>query len=433
MSRSSARGSWAAGLVASVALGLSLSVGGCGTSGGTDAKVPTVEVTRHASFTRRVTAEGYLEAVEATPVTAPQDSEMAMKIAWIADEGASIEAGEVVVRFDPEEMQRQLEDSQGDLESALASMQKERDAGRSAISKREQSAAQAQREITAAMEFEPEDNGVMSRNELLDSQIDIDLAEAKAEHAHAVKRVERAVSNSRVELLEISKRQAENEVRRAQEALAHLEVTAPHAGIWVLERDWRGQTHGLGDTVWPGQKLAELPLVANMQAALFVLEADAGDLEAGLKAELVIEAHPDKIYPATVKRVDALAQPRHTEVPVQYFGVTLEFEETDAGTMKVGQRVRATIFIEQQDALVVPRQAVFEREGHFFVYRASDRDSSGFEEAEVELGASSAGRVVIAKGLEDHDRIALRDPNKRADELIGEPGSAEPGQGAKPE
>ncbi|WP_205632940.1 efflux RND transporter periplasmic adaptor subunit [Enhygromyxa salina] len=401
---------------------------GCGTGLGADAKVPTVEVSRQASFTRRVTAEGYLEAVEATPVTAPVDSEMAMKIAWIAEDGASIEAGEVVVRFDPEEMQRQLQDSQGDLASALLSMQKERDAGRSAGSKRDQSAAQAQREIEAATAFEPEDNGVLSRNELLDSQIDIELAEAKSKHAHAVKRVERSVSNSRVELLEISRRQAQNEVQRAQEALAHLEVEAPHAGIWVLERDWQGQTRGLGDTVWPGQKLAELPLVANMQAALFVLEADAGDLEPGLKAELVIEAHPDTTYKATVARVDALAQPRHAEVPVQYFGVTLEFEATDAQTMKVGQRVRATIFIEQQDVLVVPRQAVFEREGHFFVHRAVGPTSgSSFEEAEVELGPSSAGRVVITKGLEDHDRIALRDPNKRADELIGERDADSPG------
>jgi multidrug resistance efflux pump len=409
-----------------------IAVGGCGVGLGGEPEVPTVEVSRHATFTRRVTAEGYLEAVEATPVTAPQDSEMAMKIAWIAEEGASIEAGEVVVRFDPEEMQRQLDDSQGDLESALLSIQKERDAGRSAVSKRDQSAAQAEREITAATEFEPDDDGVLSRNQLIDSQIDIELAQAKSKHAHAVKRVERAVTNSRVELLEITKRQAENEVRRAKDALAHLEVQAPHAGIWVLERDWRGQTHGLGDTVWPGQKLAELPLVANMQAALFALEADAGDLEPGLRAELVIEAHPDTTYKATVKRVDALAQPRHEKVPVQYFGVTLEFEETDPQTMKVGQRVRATIFIEQQDVLVVPRQAVFEREGHFFVYRVSNQIGRGFEEAEVELGPSSAGRVVITSGLEDDDRVALRDPNKRADDLIGGAGEADAADEAKP-
>ena len=76
--------------------------------------------------------------------------------------------------------------------------------------------------------------------------------------------------------------------------------------------------------------------------------------------------------------------------------------------MKVGQRVRGTLVLEQGDAIVVPRQAVFEHDGRMFVHR---QDGSRFEEVEVELGSSSAGRVVIKKGLEEGDRIALRDPD----------------------
>jgi multidrug efflux pump subunit AcrA (membrane-fusion protein) len=388
--------------------------------------VPTITVERE-DFERRVVADGYLEAAEATPVTAPQDSESPMKIAWIAEEGAIIAAGEVVVRFDPTEMQRQLQDSQGDLASALLLIEKEREAGASALIKRDQAAAQAQREIESAKSFSIVDDGTYARHELIDAQIDVELAQAKVAHARAVKRVERAASQSRVALLEITRRQAESEVQRAKDALTRLEVKAPNAGILVLERDWRGQTHGIGDTVWPGQKLAELPLVSSMQAALFVLEADAGDLEEGLRAEAVIEAHPDKTYPVQVKRIDALAQPRHHDVPVQYFEIVLGFEATDAQTMKVGQRVRATLFIEQPQALVVPRQGVFEDDGHYFVYRAVDPsessvessvESSGFERVDVELGPSSAGRVVIESGIDAGDQIALRDPSRSADELL---------------
>jgi HlyD family secretion protein len=377
-------------------------------------EVPTVTVARE-TFERRVLADGYLEAAEASPITAPQDSETPMKIAWIAEEGASIAAGEVVVRFDPTDVERQLRDSQGDRERALLSIEKERELGGATLSKRDRAAAQAQREIESAKSFSLEDEDAFARQELIDAQIDIELAEAKAEHARAVKQVERSASRSRVELLEITRRQAENEVTRAREALARLEVTSPNAGIFVLERDWRGQTPHVGDTVWPGQKLAELPVVSSMQASLFVLEADAGDLEEGLRAEVIIEAHPGKVYSVVVARIDTLAQPRHHEVPVQYFSVILEFEATDAETMKVGQRVRATLFIEQQDALVLPRQAVFEDDGHYYVYRAT---SSGFERVDVELGPSSAGRVVIMAGIEAGDEIALRDPNRSADELL---------------
>ena len=59
------------------------------------------------------------------------------------------------------------------------------------------------------------------------------------------------------------------------------------------------------------------------KAEVFVLEADAGSLAVGLAAEVVVEAQPGRTWAAKVQRIDTLAQPRHPEVPVHYFGVTL--------------------------------------------------------------------------------------------------------------
>ena len=389
--------------------------------------IPTFEVTRSESFVRRVTADGYLKAVEATPLTAPQDSERPLKIAWVGDDGSEVEEGDVVVRFDFSEMQRVLEDSQDDVTSAAREITKENKQRKAARVKRDDAAQQADREVETAKEFHIDDESILSRNEILETRIDSELASAKSKHARDVKRVEGSVARSKLDLLQIKRKQAENEVQRAKDGLANLEVKAPHDGILVLERDWRGNPVRVGDTVWRGQKLAELPLVTNMEAELFVLEADAGDLAVDQKAEVVIEAHPTLSYSARVKRVDTLAKPRHEEVPVQYFGITLEFEQTDGTTMKVGGRVRATINIEQTDVMVVPRQAVFDRDGKSIVHRAT---LGGFEEVPVELGSSSAGRVVIVSGLEPGDEIALRDPNRKLGESPREGSDAAAEKGA---
>ena len=71
-------------------------------SGAAHDDVPAHTV-RKEPFVRRVTAEGNLRAVKATPVTAPQSggSFGPMKIAWLAPDGAAVKAGEVVViRFE---------------------------------------------------------------------------------------------------------------------------------------------------------------------------------------------------------------------------------------------------------------------------------------------------------------------------------------------
>jgi multidrug efflux pump subunit AcrA (membrane-fusion protein) len=377
--------------------------------------VPTVEVERSA-FVRLVRAEGTLQAVQATPIMPPPGTERPLKIAWLAEDGARVEEGEVVIRFDATEMERSLANSKDDVASSRHQMTKvnlERDATRR---KRDAAADLAEFEAKVAKEFESDDTTIFSRAEIAESAIDLELAHAKAGHARDVKAIEGKVSKSELELHRISQDQAGREVKRAEDGLGNLEVKAPHPGILVLERDWKGETVKVGDQVWRGMKLAELPLVAELEAKLFVLEADAGAIAEGVPAELVVDAHPDVTHVGKVKQVDTLAQPRHPEV--NYFGVTVALDETDGETMRVGQRVQATLRIEAPDAIVVPRQSIFDRDGKVVVYRKS---AVGFEPVEVEVGVASAGRVVIESGIEPGDEVALRDPTKDADELLSTP------------
>ena len=85
--------------------------------------------------------------------------------------------------------------------------------------------------------------------------------------------------------------------------------------------------------------------------------------------------------------------------------------------MKPGQRVRAALVLVELDAaIIVPRQAVFEKEGKKFIYRVVYRQGgSGFEEVEVRLGPSSLGRVVLQDSISEGDAIALRDLKVRKD------------------
>ena len=399
-----------------------------------EAEVPTFEVEGASTFVRKVRAEGLLHAVEATPITAPQDSKRPMKIAWVAEDGMAVKKGDIVVEFDASEMERKLADSQDDVRSSNKRMKKESVTAKSNAAKRDVTAELSDAEAQVAREFESDDADILSRNEIVESTIDVELAEAKARHARRVKQIERAVSSKQLDLISIDKEQAKREVQRAEEGLTKLQIKAPHDGILVLQRNWRGDPIRVGDTVWRGQKLAELPHVEALEARVHVLEADAGNLATGLPAEVVIDAHPANTYEASLLKMDTLAQPKHHEVPVHYFGVTLELAKTDAETMRIGQRVSAIIRVEEPDALVIPRQAVFDDDGKTIVYK---RSGGSFDAVEVELGTASAGRVVITAGLEAGDEVALRNPNEDASALLGdendkkaEEGPKKPGGGA---
>ncbi len=173
--------------------------------------------------------------------------------------------------------------------------------------------------------------------------------------------------------------------------------------------------------MWRGQEIGEIPDLSVMEAEVFVLEADAGGLETGKGAAVTVEAFPEKTFTATISHVDAVAKPRYRGSPVQYFGVTLEMEKSEDLPAKPGHRVKATLLLEEIDeALVVPRQAVFTGDDEPYVYV---KNGSGFARREVEIGAKSMGLMVVTEGLEEGDVIALRPPANLDEEEEQEGGS----------
>jgi len=384
--------------------------------------IPTHTLAK-TSFVRRVSAEGNLRAVKATPVSAPQSDSGAMKIAWIAADGAPVKAGDVVIRFDSTDEEKQLRDGKADLAAANAKLAGEQIKSTSAVDSRDSQADLAAAELEQQRKFKAKDSEIYSRNQIVEAEIDESLAGAKQEHAEKTKQVERKLARSKAGVIAVEKQKAQITISHAQSALERMEVKAPHDGILVLRRNWRGELPRVGEQVWSGQKLAEIPLLETMEAEVFVLEVDGSGITEKQPAEVIVESRPELTYKASVRLVDKLAKPRVPGVPVQYFAVVLELEKTDHAVMKPGQRVRATLILDAADALVVPRQAVIASDGKNVVFRRGKR---GFEPIEVELGPSTSGRVVITKGLSAGDVVALRDPTRSVDQAMGS-GSAASG------
>jgi multidrug efflux pump subunit AcrA (membrane-fusion protein) len=369
-----------------------------------------VLVVKKAPLGRTVRAEGVLKAVEATPVRVP-GNDVSLKIGWMIEDGIAVKAGDVVVRLDPSQTVKLLAD--GRAERATADRRGEKDHVESGalVANLGRDAEQARRERSTAETFQSCDPELFSRHEIIEADIDVGLATQKEHHAVASRRERQGLAKTNGQLIALDGRKAQLKIDKAERELAALELKAPHDGIVVLKRNWRGELPQVGQVVWSGQALAEIPDLTKLEAEIWVLEADAGGLAPGRPATVSLEAHAGAPVSATVKSVDALARPRLRNVPIQYFGAVLSLSSTDASRMKPGERVAATLDLGgEKDALVVPRHAVFDRGGKSVVYR---RTRGAFEPVPVTLGTTALGRVSIASGLAEGDVIALVDPDAR--------------------
>nr|HEX4318333.1 HlyD family efflux transporter periplasmic adaptor subunit [Kofleriaceae bacterium] len=373
-----------------------------------DGGVPTLVVSRD-SFVRRVTADGSLRAVTATPVAAPDSLSINLKIAWLAQDGTVVHQGDVVARLDPADATKQLRDATVDLDAADTALRAERLKTASELRARDNALQSATSDVTEQRRFLPTDPELYSRNAIAEAQIDLDIAAARQTQAELAARVGHATLATNIDLVALDRQRTSLAFDRARGSLSKMELRAPSDGVLVLRRDpTSGEPIQPGAELFAGREIADVPDTSAMEAELFVLEVDGDGLAVGQPVDITLASRPDHPYRATVKLVDKLAQPRVPGVPVQYFSVVASFDATDRAAMKPGQRVRADIAVSAADAIVIPRQAVVERDNRSLVFRRGDH---GFAAVPVELGPASAGRVVVTSGLADGDVIALRDPD----------------------
>lgn len=370
--------------------------------------VPLAVVVR-GDFARWVPADGVLRSAQSIPLSIPPEIPDRLRIAWIAPEGTRVQPGDVVLRFDPTELQRKLEDSGSDLAGNRLKVDKERTETTATLANLDRDERGARSELEHADTFASKDVEIFSRNEILESQIDRELSQARLEHTRSARRREERVHHTDLELLAIERRKIELELDRAQRGVVALAVQAPIAGLLVYRRDWRGEPPRVGEDAFPGQPLVEIPNLAAMEVEAYVLEADAGGLADGKSARVSLESAPDRLWPARVATVDSLAKPRFRNSPVQYFALSLSFDEPTPG-LKPGQRVKVELLLEEaKNVLQVPRQAIFDQGEKTVVYR---RRGGSFEPVVVKVMSSGMGRAVVEGELEAGDAVALEDPTR---------------------
>jgi hypothetical protein len=387
--------------------------------------IATFEV-RPGRFLREVEARGVLKAVQATPIVVPPQSRRSQKVAFLAADGSLLKKGDVVVEFDPYDAQREAADGESDLAAARARIDKAQADGRKTRSSITIDRELARGDLSRAEQFKLTDETLYSRNQIIESRLSRELAATQLDVAGKRLAASGRLSAADRALGEIDAAKANLKLDRARQSLGALRVRAPHDGLLVLERNWRGETTFVGDTLWPGQKVATLPELSQLEAKVFVLEADGAGLRPGLSARLAIEGRPGELHQARVARVEPLAKTTGWQSPVRYFEATLSLARTDPAIMKPGQRVRAVLLLEQADGvLAVPRGAVFDRDGRRVVYR---RRGAEFVPAEVTIGRQSVSRVVVDRGLAAGDVVALRDPTAKRAGAVEETRVAGPGR-----
>jgi HlyD family secretion protein len=348
-----------------VALLTALALPGCGrpapAAAPHDSAAPAqgLSVTR-GTLERRVLLTGELKAVKAVDIVVPRTPAWQIPIRYMADDGAEVREGQMVVEFDRQSFTASID------EKRLAALKTASDLARQQAQNQLDLAdkRQAVEERRVAMEKARIDadvpDDVLPRRDWQERALA--LEKARTEHAKAVDDLAAAqtAASSEEQVRRIAREQANRQLAAAEQAIAVLSVTAPRAGVFQIgDHPWEGRKFQVNDTCWPGMTVARIPDLAAMQVEVALFDVDDGVIGVGMPASCTVDAFPDEVLSGRVDSISPLALETARSSLRRVFRVVVSLASFEGTRMRPGMSVRVAVDTgHSTDELIAPRAAL---------------------------------------------------------------------------
>jgi RND family efflux transporter MFP subunit len=244
--------------------------------------------------------------------------------------------------------------------------------------------------------------------------------ELTAKAAEAARKLERAKkagaaavekAQSDLDAADAAARVEKQALDRIQEQLEKCVVRAPADGVVVYDksRPWDPSSQvRAGGMVHNQQTLFQLPDLYQMQVKVKIHESMIKKVHKGQKAEVSIESLANSTLHGTVDKVGILADNMGfwDERGVKEYVVIVKLDDLpeNAG-INPGMTAQVKILANEiPDVLLVPVQAVAEKEGKHYAYVSR---FGGADRKEVEVGETNEKFVEIKSGLDEGQKVLL--------------------------
>jgi HlyD family secretion protein len=365
---------------------------------------------RKGEFQVIVRCRGELMALRSVQLIAPINVP-GLQIAWQAPANSEVKAGDLVVKFDSSSSQQQLLEKQAALKQAQAALDQAITETRTTAQQDKLDTANAQVNVDK-MTLEASKEEIVSRLQAEESRIDLGVAEQKLRAQEATDELHSHASDGKIASLKRQRDKAQQDIDVTNERLAKMEMHAPSSGVVVYlnnySQGWiNAKPFKVGDQVWGGSGIAELPDLSTLALKGKLEEIDRGRIAVGQDVRITVDPFPEKIYNGKLSAISPLVEQSFDWPPTRNFRATGGFNEHDS-RLRPGMNGRLDITIERiPDAVSIPAAALFTHLGRPTVYV---EDASGWKAREVQVIARNPDEVAI-KGIEGGTKIALAEPD----------------------
>jgi len=377
--------------------------------------LPSTRITR-SPLKLTVYATGEIRAGRTATLVVPPAGGT-LRLVKLLTTGTNVKAGEVVFELDP-----------ADQEFALAQAKSEMaEAEQQILKLQADTAVQAAEDAVALLtagydvrrgELDSAGNDLIGAIEAQKNMLTLQEARQRLLQLQLDVKSRSATNEAALAVLTEQRTKAQLAIQRAQTIIDSLVVKAAFDGV-VAAKENRDAAGGFffgqalpeyrqGDSTFSGRAIADVIETGKMEVRAKINETDRDNLQTGQLATVESDALPGQTFAARVGALSGLASRGNwfETSAIRQFDVTFTLDKPDPRLL-AGSSVRLVIDGRVvKDALQVPRQSIFEKNGKTFVYlKVGDR----FERRDVKVTDSTESRAAVS-GVNEGDVIALIDP-----------------------
>jgi len=289
--------------------------------------------TRGVSDGRTVIETGELAAINSISFVIPRYGRhwYQMKIIGLLDHGSIVKKGDSIVQLDPADINKFILDQESNLETQLAVLEKmyvEQE------NNEQESESRIKNELASfeLKKIELEATRFESERTRQIKQLEFDQAVINLEKEQRVYELRETINANNMKIQEIRVEQIRKEIENAKALLPALTLRTPVSGVFQIEINRQSADRSLyriGDNIYAGNNLANVPELEFMKVNTQVNETDFLKIEVGQKVDVRLDALPKVVFEGEVSYIGKLCRLKDPKSRQRVFDVEVRIVEPD--------------------------------------------------------------------------------------------------------
>lgn len=190
-------------------------------------------------------------------------------------------------------------------------------------------------------------------------------------------------------------------VANAKEALSNTVISSPISGLAA------NCTVTQGQVVAPGSPLMTVQDISSVYVLTNVEQTDISRIKDGLKAEVTVDAYPNRTFKGTVQIINPVADQTN-----RVFEVKVKVDNPDL-LLKPGMFAKVNLFPgTSSKVLMVPQEALAGTEGQYYLFIV---EGDHAKRQSVEIGKTAEQNIEITSGISQGQQVIVTNVNTLKD------------------